>query len=247
MHAIILAAGRGSRLKHLTEKKPKSFIKFRKKRYIDIIIDNFYKNNIRNINIIVGYKKNLFKNFKNNKIYNSKWKSTNILYSLNKANKILNSQTCLISYSDIIYHSDAIKLLIEEEGDIVILNNLNWRATWKLRFKEPLNDLENFSYVLKDKTKFLTNIGGRAKKISSIKGQFAGLFKITPIGWKIIADFIKLNKINIDNIDITSFFSKFLKEKKNIIKVVDYSKHWFEIDSLEDMKKYMIYEKNTKF
>jgi choline kinase len=247
MHGIILAAGRGSRLKHLTEKKPKSFNKFGKKRYIDIIINNFFKNNIKNINIIVGYKKNFFNDYKYNKIYNSKWKSTNIFYSLNKANKILNSQTCLISYSDIIYHSDAIKLLIENEGDIVILNNLNWKTIWKLRFKEPLNDLENFNYVIKDKSKFLTKIGGKVKRISSINGQFAGLFKITPIGWKIIADFIKLNKINIDNIDITSFFSKFLKEKKNIIRVVDYSKHWFEIDSLEDVQKYMIYKKNTKF
>ena len=57
MQGIILAAGRGSRLGHLTEKKPKSFNKSGKKRNIDTIIDNYIKNNIKKINIIVGYKK----------------------------------------------------------------------------------------------------------------------------------------------------------------------------------------------
>ena len=38
---IILAAGRGSRLGHLTKNKPKSFNKTNNKRYIDIVIDNF--------------------------------------------------------------------------------------------------------------------------------------------------------------------------------------------------------------
>ena len=43
---IILAAGRGSRLKSLTNFKPKSFNKFKNKRYIDLIIDNFSLNKI---------------------------------------------------------------------------------------------------------------------------------------------------------------------------------------------------------
>ena len=81
---IILAAGRGSRLGHLTKKKPKSFNKTNNKRYIDIVIDNFKENNINDINIVVGYKKNLFKKFPQKKILNNKWKSTNIFYSLSQ-------------------------------------------------------------------------------------------------------------------------------------------------------------------
>ena len=38
IQGIILAAGRGSRLGHLTDNKPKSFNKTGDKRYIDIII-----------------------------------------------------------------------------------------------------------------------------------------------------------------------------------------------------------------
>ena len=135
---IILAAGRGSRLGHLTKNKPKSFNKTNNKRYIDIVIDNFKENNINDINIVVGYKKNLFKKFPQKKIFNNKWKSTNILYSLTRASKILKYNTCIVSYSDIIYEKEALKLLTKEKGEIVILNNKNWKKTWKLRFKNPL-------------------------------------------------------------------------------------------------------------
>ena len=210
------------------------------KRYIDIVIDNFQKNNIRKINIVVGYKKKLFKKFPHKKLVNDKWRSTNILYSLTRASKILKSNTCIVSYSDIIYDKEALKLLIKEKGDIVILNNKNWKKTWKLRFKNPLKDLENFDF----KGKYLTKIGGKVNTMSSVKGQFAGLFKISPRGWKIISKFNKTYKIDINSLDITSFFSKFLEKNKKIIKVINYNKSWFEIDTLNDFRKYNIYKKD---
>ncbi len=240
LQGIILAAGRGSRLGRLTENKPKSFNKTGNKRYIDIVIDNFKKNNIKKINIITGYKKNLFRKFPQKKILNNKWKSTSIFYSLSRASKILKMNTCIISYSDIIYEHEALKILIKEKGDIVILNNINWKKIWKLRFKNPLKDLENFKY----RGKYLTKIGGKANSMSVVKGQFAGLFKISPKGWKMILNFNKSHKVHTNKLDITTFFSKFLKKNKNIIKVVNYDKSWFEIDTLNDFRKYNIYKKN---
>ena len=41
VQGIVLAAGRGSRMKHLTDDKPKSFSRYKNKRLIDIIINNF--------------------------------------------------------------------------------------------------------------------------------------------------------------------------------------------------------------
>lgn len=233
---IILAAGRGSRLKNLTKDKPKTFNKFNKKKYIDIIIENFLKNNLKKINIIVGYKKKLFETYKYKKIFNSKWKTRNIFFSLYKARKTLNNESCIISYSDIIYKKSAIKLLKKTKGEIVILNNANWKKTWKLRFKKPLKDLESFDYSKDSRGYYLTKIGCDVKNLLEIKGQFAGLFKITPKGWKIIIDFIKKEKLNINYLDMTSFFSKFIKKHSRVIKVVHYNKLWFEIDTVQDFK-----------
>ena len=105
-------------------------------------------------------------------------------------------------------------MLAKTKGDIVILNNVNWKKIWKLRFKNPLDDLENFEYSKSSNTRYLKKIGGKPQSLSNIKGQFAGLFKISPKGWKIISKFIKINKIDIIKLDITSFFSQFLKKNK---------------------------------
>ena len=60
LNGLILAAGRGRRLKEIDY--PKSLIKINnKKTLIDNIINVFEKNNITNINVITGYKKNKIK------------------------------------------------------------------------------------------------------------------------------------------------------------------------------------------
>ena len=59
-----------------------------------------------------------------------------------------------------------------------------------------------------------------------------------------ISNFRKINKLHINKLDITTFFSKFLEKNKNIIKVVNYDKSWFEIDTLDDFRKYNIYKKS---
>jgi len=233
---IILAAGRGSRLKSLTNFKPKSFNKFKNKRYIDLIIDNFSLNKIKKINIIVGYKSNLFKNYQFNKIFNSKWSSRSIFYSLYCARKILAKNTCIVSYSDIIYNAKALDLLKKNKGKIVLVSNNNWKKVWKKRFKKPLSDLESFQYKKKNNIKYLSEIGAKPKKISSIKGQFAGLFKITPKGWKVMLEYIKKDNVNINNLDITSFFSAFVKKHSDFIQIADYNGMWFEVDTVKDFK-----------
>lgn len=235
IQGIVLAAGRGSRMKHLTDNKPKSFSRYKNKKLIDIIINNFRINKISNLNIVVGYKRSLFKSLKTKKIFNSKWSSTSIFSSLQCATKILKKNTCIISYADILYKQNAIKLLKQAKGDIVILNNTNWKKTWKKRFKTPLSDLESFNYKTINKNKFLIKIGSRPRNISSIKGQFAGLIKITPLGWKRIQNFIKEEKINIKKLDMTSFFSKFIKKNQFVVKIVDYKNMWFEVDTINDL------------
>ena len=72
------------------------------------------------INIVVGYKKNFFDEFRFKKILNDKWKNTSIFFSLYCARKILSKNTCLVSYSDIIYKKKALEILKKTRGNIVI-------------------------------------------------------------------------------------------------------------------------------
>ena len=123
---IILAAGRGSRLKRFTKKEPKSFYIYNNKRIIDLILENFKFNKIKNISLVLGYRRKSFKNYNYNKILNLEWNKSNIFYSLYKARKILSKNHTIISYADIIFKKEAIKKLKEQKGDLVILNYTNW-------------------------------------------------------------------------------------------------------------------------
>lgn len=58
--AIILAAGKGNRLKPITEKIPKPLVSVNGVRFIDTIIKGLMDNKINEIYVVVGYKKEKF-------------------------------------------------------------------------------------------------------------------------------------------------------------------------------------------
>ncbi|MEQ1841765.1 MAG: sugar phosphate nucleotidyltransferase [Verrucomicrobiales bacterium] len=56
-HAMILAAGRGTRMQHLTDELPKPMIPVRGKPILETIIRGLQENGIERILIVVGYRK----------------------------------------------------------------------------------------------------------------------------------------------------------------------------------------------
>ena len=57
MQAVILAAGEGSRLRPLTRSKPKAMIPVANRPIIEYVIDALLENAIRDIVVVVGYRK----------------------------------------------------------------------------------------------------------------------------------------------------------------------------------------------
>jgi L-glutamine-phosphate cytidylyltransferase len=233
--SIILAAGRGKRLKDINY--PKSLIKINKtETLIDNIIKVLESNDIHNLNIITGYKKNILKKYlkdkKINFLFNSEWKKTNMVATLMKADKILSKNYNIISYADIFYKKSAIALLLKKKYDISITSSKNWKKIWKKRFKDPLTDAETFDY---DSNFFLKEIGKKPENLKQIKGQYMGIIGVSHIGWKKIKLFIKKNKfININKISITELLSEYIKKNPKSIKVIEYNESFMEIDFNKD-------------
>ena len=59
MKAIILAAGRGSRMKNLTSDKPKCLVKLHGKPLLEWQLESMYKSGISEIAVVTGYKNEL--------------------------------------------------------------------------------------------------------------------------------------------------------------------------------------------
>ena len=61
-----------------------------------------------------------------------------MVYSLSLANDWLNQYNCVISYSDIFYSYSALESLLNEDSNISITYDMNWRSLWEKRFPRPL-------------------------------------------------------------------------------------------------------------
>mgnify|MGYP001326686325 CR=1 FL=1 len=230
---IILAAGRGRRLKNF--ELPKSLIKYKNKYLIEHIINNFEKNHINNINIITGYKKKVIEKNTNVKSYlhNKFWRKTNMVYSLTKADKVLSKNYSIISYADIYYSSELINEIKKKKYDICIASYLNWKKLWRKRFKDPLNDLEGFR---RNGNKLL-DIGFNERNLKDIEGQYMGVIGISSKGWKLIKkNLSKYKNEDLKKISFTELLKKLIFDENLNIKIIDYSKKFFEIDFQNDLK-----------
>lgn len=230
MKAIILAAGRGSRMGDLTDNKPKCLTVVNEKPLIKHQIETLSQVGIKDIALVTGYKFEKLKQYGTKQFYNAQWATTNMVVSLSYAQEWLDQDDCIISYSDIIYGDQIIKDLMSNSDDIAIGYDPNWLDIWKKRFENPLDDAETFKMNLNG---YLTEIGSKPNAVSQIEGQYMGLLKFKK------NYFIKCVK-TIKNefkkkTDMTTFLSLLLK---NGYKIKGVSNHgnWFEFDSKFDLK-----------
>jgi len=234
MKGIILAAGRGSRMGSLTDDQPKCRTVFRNKELIEWQQDALKKANIDDIGIVVGYLAESF-NFDVSYFTNQRWFETNIVRSLIAADEWLRTDTCITSYSDIVYSDDAVNRLKQAPGDVAITYDPNWEHLWSLRFDDPLSDAETFQ--LNDDN-CVVEIGGRASSAKEIKGQYMGLVKYTPTGWEQVANLLEqLPESEVDAMDVTNLFQLLIAADIKI-HAVPIADQWFEVDSRSDLLKY---------
>ncbi|GAU09382.1 NTP transferase domain-containing protein [Desulfoplanes formicivorans] len=231
MKAIILAAGRGSRLLSLTDDRPKCLVELGGKPLLHWQIEALKGAGIDDILVVRGYcKEQLVGNFETAE--NLRWNETNMVTSLMAAREWLQTEPCIVSYSDIIYPSDAVKTLVEFESErLSILYDPNWLSLWKKRFSDPLSDAESF--VAHDGV--LTDIGRTNVKLSEIKGQYMGLLKFTPDASSSVFDLLDKDQKFSDTLDMTTLL-RLLIEKGKIVMAVPWQGTWCEVDSQEDLK-----------
>lgn len=120
MKAVILAAGFGSRLKHLTNEKPKTLVEINNKPILSFIIDSLEKAGIREIIICVGYKASQINNFCQKYphlnftfVENSKFDSTNNMYSLYLTRNYFDDDVIILD-SDLIFHPKIVQVLVKQ-------------------------------------------------------------------------------------------------------------------------------------
>lgn len=233
MKAIILAAGRGSRMKDLTEERPKCLVELRGKALLDWQLEALRAAGINEIAIVTGYKRELLAGRRLVEFHNPRWAETNMVSSLACAEVWLQAEPCIVSYSDIFYSPVAVQSLMDCDASLAVTYDPNWLALWTQRFGDPLLDAETFRLTAGHT---LAEIGNKPKAVDEVQGQYMGLLRFTPEGWaEVLRIRSDLTPEQCDKIHMTGTLQKVIEAGRLQIITVPYLGEWGEIDSKDDL------------
>lgn len=230
MKGLILAAGRGSRMLQLTGDRPKCFVELHGRPLVEWQLGALREAGIEDVAIATGYRNDAFTRTDVGYIHNPRWADTNMVATLACARDWLLSDTCIVSYSDIVFKPEIVTKLMQSTAEVAMTYDTDWLSQWSARFDDPLSDAETFR-LNKDGT--LREIGKKPSSLADIEGQYMGLLRFTPAGWRQVEQFLAGK--NVDRLDMTSLLNGLL-EGGHQVHAVPVSGGWFEVDSARDLE-----------
>ena len=237
MKALILAAGQGKRLGKASKNRPKCLVELFGKSIINKQLEILKSSNIKNINIVTGFKSNLLNNLNLNTYHNKDFEKTNMVFSMFKAFDLFDSNETdlIVSYGDIIYEKGNLDKLINSKSPVSIMVDQNWRNLWSLRFDNPLDDAETMIF---DNNLNIIELGKKTDNYSYIQGQYTGLIKFDKNYLKKIKDiYIEIqnsNLIDYKNMYMTDFLQLIINQKIKVSATL-VKGGWLEIDTEKDI------------
>jgi L-glutamine-phosphate cytidylyltransferase len=236
IRAIILAAGRGSRMGQLGGDSPKCLTEIEGKSLLMRQVAALRRGGVDQIGLVRGYLAEMIDFPGLSYFENRQWAETNMVMSLATAANWLRSAPVIVSYADIFYRSDVVRRLVAAPGQLVISYDRAWRSLWARRFSDPLTDAETFRI---DAAGRLLEIGGKTTRIEDIEGQYMGLLKFTPPAWNAVESLLSAMEEPIrKRLDMTGLLRRLLAGNEISINTVGTDGHWGEIDQPDDLALY---------
>jgi len=236
MRALILAAGRGSRMGQLGDGRPKCLVDLNGNPLIERQIAALRRGGMDEIGVVRGYRADMIDFPDITYFANERWAETNMVMSLVAAASWLRSGPVIVSYADIFYLGELVRGLSGAPGNLVISYDRAWRRLWTRRFPDPLADAETFQI---DAAGQLLEIGGKTTRIEDIEGQYMGLLKFTPPAWSAVETLLGTLEAPVrDRLDATGLLRRLLAGKNLPIATFGTDGQWGEIDNPEDVTLY---------
>jgi L-glutamine-phosphate cytidylyltransferase len=236
MRALILAAGRGSRLGSLGDDRPKCLVELDGRPLLDRQVAALRRAGVDEIGIVRGYRADMLNLPGLSYFENQRWAETNMVTSLAAAAAWMRAAPVIVSYADIFYRSAVVRGLMDAPGPLVISYDRAWRDLWSRRFADPLADAETFRI---DASGQLLEIGGKTHNIADIEGQYMGLLKFSPAAWTATETLLAtLDPRARDRLDMTGLLRRLLANKAIAISTFGTDGQWGEIDNPADVDLY---------
>lgn len=246
MKAIVLAAGKGERLRPYTDSVPKCMVPINGKPMLSHQLSVLRKFGLDDVTVVCGYLHDQIDLDGIEKIINHEFDRTNMVYTLFCAEQLMKEgEDVLIAYGDIVYDPKVLEPLlaakVDQPYDIEVAVDRGWRKLWELRLENPLEDAE----TLKVDDGRIVEIGKKPNSYDDIQGQYIGLVKVNGryIGaFKNLWRDLKESKDPKATQDYRNmYFTDFLQlaiDKGAKVGPVWFENGWVEVDTVEDLTRY---------
>lgn len=246
MKAIILAAGRGTRMGKYTENLPKGMLVFEGITLIERQIETLRRSGIKDIAIVTGYESEKI-NYKDITYFqNENFATTNMVETLMCAEKFLTSDI-IVAYSDILYTKELVELCCKSSCDIGVAVDADWKKLWKLRYGNCETDLESMQI---ENCK-IVELGKEVDSSIGLEYRYIGLIKFTQKGLDILRKVYNGQKEKNSNWAqsgkpfelgyMTDILSEIISQGYDVTPIITKG-NWLEFDTNEDYEVILKYK-----
>lgn len=239
MNIIILAAGKGERLRPLTDERPKCLVSLLGLSLLERQVKIIHEVGLPDPIVVTGYRGEMIKDLGFEVRRNVRFATTNMVESLFAAEDVMKrGGDVVILYGDIVYQKEVLEKLIASDGPISLVIDREWERYWRVRMEDPLADAETLR--LDDQGRIL-ELGKKPRSVDEIQGQYIGMIKFggRSIG-EIAAFYHGMDRAAVfdgkdfDNMYMTSFVQLMI-DRLLPVKAILVHGGWVEIDSVEDL------------
>lgn len=236
---IHLAAGEGTRLRPITDDRPKPLVELGGTSLLERNVETLRECGVTDQLVVTGYRADEIRSLGYETVHNPVYDETDMVYSLFCAEEAFPSDRDLIlSYGDIVYENRVVSALLRCDSPICVVVDRAWRQLWELRFDDPLEDAETLS-IGEDGT--IEEIGGDPNDFDEIEGQYIGLIKIRAdcLG-RFSDEHRSIGGSDADtytSIEMTHFLQRLI-DKGWEVRSVPIERGWLEVDTTEELMEY---------
>lgn len=226
MKAVLLAAGRSTRLYPVTVDTPKCLLEIGGKTLLEHQLDAIQSCEVEEIVLVTGYLKHLLEDkiseiaqrysFKITTIENPRYAETNNIYSLWTVREALRDSAFLVLHADVLFHPKILSTGAGADGDIVlIVDRAVLEETMKVKF-----DADGRVLTV-----------GKHVQMSEATGTFLGLAKFSEAGGRALLDEAeRLIESGETNAYFTLAVENLIKQNYEARAVLTNNLPWIEID-----------------
>jgi choline kinase len=221
-------------MRNLTDERPKCLLELRGRPLLDWQLESLRAAGIDQIALVTGYRSAMLTGRGLTEFHNPRWAETNMVTSLACAREWLQSGPCVVSYADIVYEADAVRLLSESNALLAVTYDPNWLGLWRKRFEDPLEDAETFRLNADGS---LAEIGAVPQSVDEVEGQYMGLLRFTPQAWEEVGQIRSSMPQSLqDKMHMTGTLQKVIEAGRVPVVALPYRGWWGEVDTEGDLR-----------